>query len=903
MKKERIRVFAVALLFCLALSMPCFFVSPAVALEDDAVEDAVSRGIAWLVTQQDETSGYWSGPAPEDARATTAFVLVKLQERALELEKNPFQTDELEPDYYEYASNVIRGWEYLLTPGPGVGLYVWHQWITDPQPYGDADTNGNGYGISVENMVYYTGIFLMALAASGAPDRINDGGLDFDADGTADTLGEIAQDVVDWLAFAQRDNGNQRGAWGYEANEAGDNSVSGYIVLALAAAENFGCDVPIWVRNELNIWIEEIQDPINGDTYDGGSRYSPAWPENPWVNELKTGNLIFQMAFYGDDPTTARFQNAIDYIERHWCDPNLEPGWGFGQPVPAHYQAMYCLMKGFEYNGIDLIDIDGDDIPEHDWYQEFASVLIDQQIQDTADLGHWPDSPCYVWPPDWFGGEWGTHAGEVLSTVWALLVLEKSVPPGPSVVNIDIKPGSWPNPVNLESEGVLTVAICGTSQFDVMTIDPTTITLSIKNELGIAVPIRFSYEDVATPFIGSPGDGHDLESDGYLDLVLHFSTQDVVSSLNLIVYAGQEATLDIKGRFYENDGGGLFVGHDYVIIVGVPLVSEIAVIWETDTSPEPYSGHSRCEVLHAFGKYWLYYDWVPDGGDPENPNVYMRYSSDAITWSDAIPLADDQVPEHTVKVLYCENTIYVTYIKGEAIYYQSSTDGMNYSPPEMMFEVPGAGVHVGDIEIAYGDGVFYVASNLNTPDIWVTTSLDLVTWDGPFLAVGYPFAGAYVSELCWADGKLWLFWDASVSGSPAYPFTAYSSNGILWSDPIPIPPLGPSYLHWGPFSVIWDNGQFLLVSRIAEPISHGSSQPYVTYRWRLYITTSEDGINWTPFRQVTDFCPDGDYGEKGPGIFPIYKGNKSFSYSIIYKKYWFDGPYQLCQAFLNRWKD
>jgi hypothetical protein len=73
---------------------------------------------------------------------------------------------------------------------------------------------------------------------------------------------------------------------------------------------------------------------------------------------------------------------------------------------------MFCLMKGFEYSGIDLIDLDGDGTPEHDWYQEFAQVIVDQQDPD----GSWPSS------------DWGDT---LLNTLWALLTLEKITPPPP----------------------------------------------------------------------------------------------------------------------------------------------------------------------------------------------------------------------------------------------------------------------------------------------------------------------------------------------------------------------------------------------------------------------------------------------------------------------------------------
>lgn len=42
-------------------------------------------------------------------------------------------------------------------------------------------------------------------------------------------------------------------------------------------------------------------------------------------------------------------------------------------------------------------------------------------------------------------------------------------------VPIDIKPQSCPNPINVKSRGVLPVAILGTAEFDVTTIDPASI--------------------------------------------------------------------------------------------------------------------------------------------------------------------------------------------------------------------------------------------------------------------------------------------------------------------------------------------------------------------------------------------------------------------------------------------
>ena len=397
--------------------------STAIAATEEEIEASIEQGLAWLAVQQNP-DGSW-GTNPPQMTAVTGFALIKMQMRAYELDyESPFDPA------YEYAGHVERGWIFIFNVTDSIPSYVKAQNMslqTHDGTHDDPDWDGDGVGVyfhnpAIQNTVYTTGICLMALEASGTPGRVNDGGIDFDGDGSPDTFREIAQDAAEWLAIAQGDSGNDEGGWDYGAldnqtvNSATDNSNGGYAVLGLAAAEAFTCAVPGWVRAELEAWIGNIQDPVNGDSDDGGSYYNPDWvPGTPWCNELKTGNLIFQMTLFGDDPTVQMFQDAMDYITRHWTDQDNNPGWGYIQD-PAHYQAMFCLMKGFEYSGIDLIDLDGDGTPEHDWYQEFADVIVDQQNPDGS------------WPPSDFGDD-------LLNTIWALLTLEKftSPPPPPPV--------------------------------------------------------------------------------------------------------------------------------------------------------------------------------------------------------------------------------------------------------------------------------------------------------------------------------------------------------------------------------------------------------------------------------------------------------------------------------------
>ncbi len=69
-------------------------------------------------------------------------------------------------------------------------------------------------------------------------------------------------------------------------------------------------------------------------------------------------------------------------------------------------------------------------------------------------------------------------------------------PPPYIEVPVDVKPTSCRNPLNVNDNGVLPVAILGTSSFDVTNVDIATVKLEI-----IVSPLRSALEDVATPFV------------------------------------------------------------------------------------------------------------------------------------------------------------------------------------------------------------------------------------------------------------------------------------------------------------------------------------------------------------------------------------------------------------------
>jgi hypothetical protein len=86
-------------------------------------------------------------------------------------------------------------------------------------------------------------------------------------------------------------------------------------------------------------------------------------------------------------------------------------------------------------------------------------------------------------------------------------------------VTIDIKPGSYPNTINLGSNGTVPVAILSTADFDATKVDPLTVTLA-------SAPVKLKGK--GTPMFSI----EDVDRDGRPDMLVHVSTQALVLSPN-----------------------------------------------------------------------------------------------------------------------------------------------------------------------------------------------------------------------------------------------------------------------------------------------------------------------------------------------------------------------------------
>lgn len=82
-------------------------------------------------------------------------------------------------------------------------------------------------------------------------------------------------------------------------------------------------------------------------------------------------------------------------------------------------------------------------------------------------------------------------------------------------VDVTIKPGGEPNSINPNSKGLIPVAILGSPSFDVNWIEATSLTFGP----------RFG-TSTASPAHHQGGHLEDVNGDGFIDLLLHFKTQE-----------------------------------------------------------------------------------------------------------------------------------------------------------------------------------------------------------------------------------------------------------------------------------------------------------------------------------------------------------------------------------------
>ncbi|MCK4736855.1 MAG: hypothetical protein KAT65_30655, partial [Methanophagales archaeon] len=355
--------------------------TPVSAVTDEEKKDAIDDGLEWLADQQDPATGAWNlGYYPV---ASTAFAVLKFEHHAKEiLGIDPFSDD------YEYKGNIVAGLKYIFEHAAFQDIGV--------QSAGDPDVNlvnGKGIYFTSGRTMYETGIVMMALEASCHPE------FTVDAPGSPIdgwTYEDVMKDTVDFVAWAQNEAGNGRGGWRYNPNDgSSDNSVSQWPVLGLMSAAGWGIDAPDWVKTELeDYWLDYSQADDTGcfgytSSIGGG------------VVAMTASGLV-QLTYCGVTTDDSRWDAARDCICEKWDTSNI-----------GNFYAMYGVMKAAMTAQPEIIWWYNCSIGNHSWQEEYDAWLIDNQHDD----GYWPAQYD------------GTG---VLATEWALLILQKVVPPPPN---------------------------------------------------------------------------------------------------------------------------------------------------------------------------------------------------------------------------------------------------------------------------------------------------------------------------------------------------------------------------------------------------------------------------------------------------------------------------------------
>ncbi len=346
------------------------------------INESIAKGLEYLNSTQTRggvNDGSWE-PGYYSGMASTALALLCFE--------NNGHLPDGDPGTDPYVDVVRRGLDYLLSKLIRINIGL--------QTHGDPDTNGNGYGLYAPGQENYEqGMIIMALVASGNKNAIATPtwpGRTFIPEVNGRTYGDIVRDLVDFTAWGQCDSNVGRGGWRYDPynNAAGtsDNSVSPWNILGLHSAELWGINAPAFVKTELrDYWLDYSQhDTLGGFGYDSPS---PLYTSD-------TGGGIIGLDYCGVPASDPRVINATNWLDTHWYDSS---GWSthFG-----NLYGMYNIMKGLRL-AIPPIGFVG----THDWYNEYAEVLIGNQ----SAAGYW-DSWRYSW------------ASRIVNTEFAILILQ-----------------------------------------------------------------------------------------------------------------------------------------------------------------------------------------------------------------------------------------------------------------------------------------------------------------------------------------------------------------------------------------------------------------------------------------------------------------------------------------------
>jgi hypothetical protein len=260
----------------------------------------------------------------------------------------------------------------------------------------------------------------------------------------------------------------------------------------------------------------------------------------------------------GESPVTITFDEVTDSGITNLTTSET------GQPPPSSFKVgaspvYYEVTTTAEYSGGIRVCITYD--PANFSVPEENLKIMHWEDSDGDGNYNWEDVTCEEPPPNP-----DIVAHQICACVTSLSTFAIFEPIMETSVQIDIKPTSCPNKLNVQEKGVLPVAVLGTVDFDSTHVDPAAVLLE-----GVS-PLRWTLEDVATPYNGAAKsnclDCTEEGPDGEIDLVLMFDMQEVVYALGGVeLEDGQVLVLSLTGKFYEEFSGTPIRGEDIVTIL------------------------------------------------------------------------------------------------------------------------------------------------------------------------------------------------------------------------------------------------------------------------------------------------------------------------------------------------
>ena len=336
-------------------------------------------------------------------------------------------------------------------------------------------------------------------------------------------------------------------------------------------------DGRVW---QLDLPSGELELVAEGDPirFPIGLSSDPTDEQALWVADSQTGILRIDLLTQQAEVVVSPFNEewaadgiAVDlYGSVFFTDlsPNLyrvAPGMPGGYEVVAQVEGYGLNGLVFESDGNLLatsmspsavieIDVADGAFIVHDFSTEMRSS---EDTAVTSDRGWWVIDSGFV-------NEFGDDSGLYLSVDSGESLQEKLrgepmgdtvdvlvVPPQVFEVAIDIKPGGYPNSLNIDGNGVIPVAVLGTDSFDVAQIDVSTLDfagLEVKaNQKG---KVQCAIEDVSGDFTNPEG-----APDGYMDLVCQFVD-------NPDRWTPDEGTATLTGQLSSGHGGTPISGND-----------------------------------------------------------------------------------------------------------------------------------------------------------------------------------------------------------------------------------------------------------------------------------------------------------------------------------------------------